>query len=99
MKGGKEAYNTNLFLVSLIRQVLRQHGINESIIYLLPLGKEAVHTLLKSNHLVDVCIPRGSQSLINFVRENTTIPFIETGAGIVHVILMKAVINRKAVSL
>lgn len=85
LKGGKEAYNTNLFLVSLIRQVLRQHGINESIIYLLPLGKEAVHTLLKSNHLVDVCIPRGSQSLINFVRENTTIPFIETGAGIVHV--------------
>ncbi|WP_454781989.1 glutamate-5-semialdehyde dehydrogenase [Legionella sp. WA2022007384] len=85
LKGGKEAYFTNLFLISLIHDVLQKHGIDKSAVYLLPLEKEAVHILLKANHLVDVCIPRGSQSLINFVRENTRIPFIETGAGIVHI--------------
>ncbi|WP_028387908.1 glutamate-5-semialdehyde dehydrogenase [Legionella fairfieldensis] len=85
LKGGKEAYHTNLFLVSLIHQVLHEHDINEAIVYLLPLGREATHILLKANQFVDVCIPRGSQSLINFVREHARIPFIETGAGIVHI--------------
>lgn len=85
LKGGKEAQHTNLFLVSLIHQVLHEHNIDQSIIYLLPLEREATHILLQANHLVDVCIPRGSQSLINFVREHARIPFIETGAGIVHI--------------
>ncbi|STX88222.1 gamma-glutamyl phosphate reductase [Legionella londiniensis] len=90
LKGGKEAYHTNLFLVSLIHQILHEHGINKSLIYLLPQEREAVHILLKANQFVDVCIPRGSQSLINFVREHTRIPFIETGAGIVHVYFDKS---------
>jgi glutamate-5-semialdehyde dehydrogenase len=85
LKGGKEAQHSNLFLVSLIHQVLHEHNIDQSIIYLLPLEREATHILLQANHLVDVCIPRGSQSLINFVREHARIPFIETGAGIVHI--------------
>jgi glutamate-5-semialdehyde dehydrogenase len=85
LKGGKEAQHTNLFLVSLIHQILHQHNIDEAIIYLLPLEREATHILLQAIHLVDVCIPRGSQSLINFVREHARIPFIETGAGIVHI--------------
>jgi glutamate-5-semialdehyde dehydrogenase len=85
LKGGKEAYHTNLFLVSLIHQVLEEHHINKAIVYLLPLEREATHILLNANQFVDVCIPRGSQSLINFVREHARIPFIETGAGIVHI--------------
>lgn len=40
--------------------------------------------LLNATGLVDLCIPRGSQNLINFVRDNAKIPVIETGAGIVH---------------
>jgi glutamate-5-semialdehyde dehydrogenase len=84
LKGGKEAHFTNLFLVSLIHQVLQDHGIDKSIVYLLPLEREATQILLKANQFVDVCIPRGGQGLINFVRENAQIPFIETGAGIVH---------------
>jgi glutamate-5-semialdehyde dehydrogenase len=84
LKGGKEAFHTNQLLVSLVHNALRQHGVNNHVIYLLPLAREATNTLLKANKLVDVCIPRGSQSLINFVRENARIPFIETGAGIVH---------------
>ncbi|KTD20099.1 gamma-glutamyl phosphate reductase [Legionella lansingensis] len=84
LKGGKEAYHSNQCLVSLIKQALHHHDITENVVYLLPLEREALNTLLKANHFVDVCIPRGSQSLINFVRKNARIPFIETGAGIVH---------------
>lgn len=84
LKGGKEAHYSNLFLVSLIKKSLQQHGVDDQAICLLPSNREAVNTLLHAVGLVDVCIPRGSQSLINFVRENAKIPVIETGAGIVH---------------
>ncbi|QEY52905.1 glutamate-5-semialdehyde dehydrogenase [Legionella longbeachae] len=90
LKGGKEAHYTNLFLVSLIHQVLTNHNMSKSIAYLLPLEREATHILLKANQFVDVCIPRGSQSLINFVREQARIPFIETGAGVVHIYFDKS---------
>jgi glutamate-5-semialdehyde dehydrogenase len=85
LKGGKEAHHSNLILVSLIRQALRQFALNENLVYLMPPEREATTQLLKATHLVDVCIPRGSQGLINFVREHARVPIIETGAGIVHI--------------
>lgn len=84
LKGGKEASHTNRFLVALVQKVLQVHHLSPDLIYLLPLARAATHTLLAAHQLVDVCIPRGSQALINFVREHAKIPFIETGAGIVH---------------
>jgi len=84
LKGGKEAHHSNNFLVSLIHDVLRKHHIDPNILYLLPPQRQATLTLLTAINLVDVCIPRGSQSLINAVRDQAKIPVIETGAGIVH---------------
>lgn len=84
LKGGKEAYHSNLILVEIIKKVLDESGLDADIVYLMPAEREAVYELLNAVGLVDVCIPRGSQSLINFVRENAKIPVIETGAGIVH---------------
>ncbi len=84
LKGGKEAYHSNTILVSLIHQVLKEHGIDPQVVNLLPNEREAMHTLLNARAFVDVCIPRGSQALIDFIRENAKIPVIETGAGIVH---------------
>ncbi|MBI2785730.1 MAG: glutamate-5-semialdehyde dehydrogenase [Legionella longbeachae] len=52
--------------------------------YLLPPDREALPILLEAIDFIDVCIPRGSQDLIRFVRNNAKIPVIETGAGIVH---------------
>ncbi len=85
LKGGKEAYHSNKCLISLIHQTLQEHDISKSAVYLLPPEREATHQLLNATELVDVCIPRGSQSLIQFVREHAKIPVIETGAGIVHI--------------
>ena len=84
LKGGKEAYHSNQFLVSVISKVLVQQQINPYSIYLLPPEREAMDTVLKATDYIDVCIPRGGQSLINHVREHARIPVIETGSGIVH---------------
>lgn len=84
LKGGKEAHHTNKFLVSLIQDSLKKHEINSDILYLLPPDREILTQLLTATGLVDVCIPRGSQALIEFVRDHATIPVIETGSGIVH---------------
>lgn len=84
LKGGKEAHYSNQCLVSIINKTLSRHDINPNVIYLLPPEREAMSILLAANNLVDVCIPRGGQALINYVREHAKIPVIETGAGIVH---------------
>lgn len=84
LKGGKEAIHTNQLLVALIHQVLKQHQISSDAVYLLPADRDATETLLAAVQWVDVCIPRGSQALIDFVRTHAKIPVIETGAGIVH---------------
>ena len=84
LKGGSDANDSNVAIVKVIQEVLRKHGIDENILSLLPVDREATNELLHAHGLVDLIIPRGSQSLINFVRENSTIPVIETGAGICH---------------
>lgn len=84
LKGGKEAVHSNQVLVSLIQNALKHHGINEHVLYSLPVDRKATECLLNAVDYIDVCIPRGSQNLINFVREHAKIPVIETGAGIVH---------------
>ncbi len=84
LKGGKEAYHSNTILIKIIKNALALNSLTENIVYLMPSERDAVYDLLNAVGLVDVCIPRGSQSLINFVRENAKIPVIETGAGIVH---------------
>lgn len=84
LKGGKEALATNVALLNVITKTLSMHQISTDIVYLLPPEREATRELLNAVGIVDVCIPRGSQELINYVRENAKIPVIETGAGIVH---------------
>ena len=84
LKGGSDAWHSNQKLVGLIHASLIAHDLNPDLVYLMPPERAAVYELLNAVGLVDVCIPRGSQELIKFVRENAKIPVIETGAGIVH---------------
>lgn len=87
LKGGSNADYSNQAIMKLIHQVLEKHGIPSSAFQLLPPDRAATKALLEAVGYVDVIIPRGSQSLINFVRENAKVPVIETGAGIVHTYL------------
>lgn len=84
LKGGSDADNSNKALVSIIHKVLKTYGINPAVCCLLPPDREATTELLNSVGLVDLIIPRGSSSLINYVREHARVPVIETGAGICH---------------
>lgn len=84
LKGGSDAEASNIRIVALIKEVLADHKINPHAIELLPSDRSATHELLNAVGSVDIIIPRGSQSLIDYVRDNSKVPVIETGAGIVH---------------
>ncbi len=84
LKGSRDAANSNAAIAKLIAEVLQQNDINPNVLYLMPPDREATEVLLKAVDYIDVLIPRGSQSLINYVRDNAKVPVIETGAGIVH---------------
>jgi glutamate-5-semialdehyde dehydrogenase len=84
LKGGSEAINSNSAIVKIIKDVLRKYGINEDVLTLLPAGRDETSQLLNAREYIDLIIPRGSQKLIDYVRDNASIPVIETGAGICH---------------
>ena len=84
LKGGKDADESNRAGVALIHDVLKAYNINPSVVELLPASHEATEELLTAIGFVDLCIPRGSKRLIDFVRNTAKVPVIETGAGVVH---------------
>ena len=90
LKGGSDADDSSRAIVSVIHSVLEKHGIDKAVCTLLPADREATAELLGAVGIVDLIIPRGSSSLINFVRSNARIPVIETGAGICHTYFDKA---------
>lgn len=84
LKGGSDAYFSNQAIVEIIRNILDEKGLNPNICVLLPKEREVIDQLLNARKYVDLIIPRGGSSLINYVRENAHIPVIETGAGVCH---------------
>ena len=83
LKGGRDAEHSNKAAIEMIHSALRQHGLSPDTACLLPATHEATTALLGAVGQVDVCIPRGGRSLIDFVRDNARVPVIETGAGVV----------------
>lgn len=86
LKGGKDADDSNRAGVALIKNVLREYGLEEAI-QLLPATHEATGEMLAAVGYIDLCIPRGSKRLITFVRDTAKVPVIETGAGVVNTYL------------
>jgi len=99
LKGGKEADHSNRAFVDVIHKTLDAAGLSRDIVYLLPPLRDATTTLLNAVGLVDICIPRGSQALIDHVRQNARIPVIETGAGIVHTYIHASADTAKAAAI
>jgi glutamate-5-semialdehyde dehydrogenase len=84
LKGGTDAHNSNLAIVELIQNVLVRFGLDKNTVTLLPASREATQELLNAVGIVDLIIPRGGKALIDYVRNNSRVPVIETGAGICH---------------
>ena len=86
LRGGKEAINTNIAIVKIFKDVLKECGVNENAVQILEdTSHETANKLMKAHKYVDVLIPRGSARLINSVIENSTIPCIQTGIGNCHI--------------
>lgn len=99
LKGSSEAENTNEAAIRLIKKVLKANDIDPDCVTLLPVDRETVQELLTATKYVDVLIPRGSDSLIQYVRKNSLVPVIETGAGVCHVYVEKEATIKKAVNI
>ena len=90
LKGGKDADCSNRAIVGLIKKVLTKHSIDDHVLELLPSTHASTGELLHATGYVDLVIPRGSKRLIDFVRQTSTVPVIETGAGVCHAYFDKA---------
>ncbi len=91
LKCGKDAEYSCRAGVDLIHDVMRQFGVDEGAVMLLPPTHEATDKMLQATGYIDLCIPRGGKRLIQAVRDKARVPVIETGAGVVS-----TYIDRKA---
>jgi glutamate-5-semialdehyde dehydrogenase len=86
LRGGKEAFNSNLAIVNIFREVVAGLGFNPDMIQLVTnTTRESANALMKLDEYLDILIPRGGAGLIQAVVQNSTVPVIETGVGNCHV--------------
>ena len=96
LKGGKEAVRSCVALVKAIHAGLEAVGLDSSLVQLLT-TREETFELLKLDSYVDLIIPRGSNSFVQFVQNNTRIPVLGHADGICHLYIDKAADFAKAI--
>ncbi len=88
LRGSSNAAESNQILVTVMRDALATTSISPEVIQLVPSDdRDTVRALLHARGKVDLVIPRGSASLIRMVVDESTVPTIETGAGVCHVFI------------
>jgi glutamate-5-semialdehyde dehydrogenase len=86
LRGGSEAIRTNTALVRVLRLALEDVGLPaDAVGFIGSTDREAVHRMVKQDGALDVIIPRGSQQLIRFIQEHSSVPVIAHGEGNCHV--------------
>ncbi len=100
LRGGSAAENTNRVLVELLQEALASTGLPADAVQTIDeFGRAGAAELMQARGFVDVLIPRGSAQLIETVVSESTVPVIETGAGIVHMFLDQGADEQMAVDL
>jgi glutamate-5-semialdehyde dehydrogenase len=100
LKGGKEAENSNNAIAEVLRAVLRQNDLPESLISLLPdSSREGVAKLIKMDRYVDLIVPRGGEGLIRYVSENATVPVVKHDKGQCHTYIDKDANLQEAIAI
>ncbi|HHS49184.1 MAG TPA: glutamate-5-semialdehyde dehydrogenase, partial [Desulfurella acetivorans] len=85
LRGGKEAFNTNNYLSTLIRDALESCNINPDFLtFIDKTDREAINHLIKMDKYIDLLIPRGGESLITHISKNATVPVIQHYKGLCH---------------
>lgn len=86
LRGGSEAINSNIAIVKVLVEGIKEAGLSENSIQLVEnTSREVATEMMKLNDYIDVLIPRGGAGLIQAVVKNATVPVIETGIGNCHV--------------
>jgi glutamate-5-semialdehyde dehydrogenase len=96
LRGGTDAFFTNIALVNIIQEVLKEFGVDIHAVQLMPTDRALIGEMLTAVKYIDIIIPRGSQQLIDYVRANSKVPVIETGAGVCHTYVEKTADLQKA---
>lgn len=100
LRGGKEAINTNIAIVNIFKNILREFNLDENIVQIIEnTSHDIANELMKANKYVDVLIPRGSSRLINTVIQNSTIPCIQTGIGNCHIFVDESAKIKEAIKI
>ena len=86
LRGGKEAFRSNLAVTKLMREALASVGLPEDCISLVQdTSRETANELMHLDQYVDVLIPRGGAGLIRTVAKESSVPVIRTGEGVCHI--------------
>ncbi len=86
LRGGKDAINSNIKIVEILRAAINELGFDQNVIQLVTdTSRDSAMKMMKMNGLIDLLIPRGGAGLIRSVVENSTVPVIETGVGNCHI--------------
>lgn len=100
LRGGSEAFHSNMILADIIGAALDASGFNRNIVQVVPTrDREAVTSLLKQEEWIDLVIPRGGEPLIRFVVQNSTIPVLKHYKGVCHVYVDKTFDMNQAVDI
>lgn len=86
LRGGSEAIHSNKILGEILRESLKEEGIHEDLVQVVPItDREAVKTLLAQDAYIDLVIPRGGEGLMKMLREFSKIPVIKHDKGVCHI--------------
>jgi glutamate-5-semialdehyde dehydrogenase len=100
LRGGKEAFHSNMKLAEIIRSALKATGINEDAVQVIPTtDRWALSVLLKQDDTIHCIIPRGGESLIRFTVENSRIPVIKHYTGVCSIYIDAAADPEKSESI
>lgn len=100
LKGGKEAWNSNKIIASLLQEILSKNSLPVEIISLLPdYSREGVSKLIKMDRYVDLIIPRGGEALIKYISQNSTVPVVKHDKGLCHIFIDESANMEKAVKI
>jgi glutamate-5-semialdehyde dehydrogenase len=100
LRGGKEAFNSNMAIIKILRESLAEAGLPEDSVQLVEdTSRESAVALMKLNKYLDILIPRGGCGLIQSTVENSTVPVIETGMGNCHIYIDASADKQKAVDI
>jgi glutamate-5-semialdehyde dehydrogenase len=96
LRGSSHALNTNKRLADIMRGVLKENGLSEDIIQIIPSAeREDAVKLMQLREYIDVLIPRGGAELINSIVANSKVPVIETGVGNCHIYIDSRLEDKK----